>query len=192
VGPPSNYPCASIPMPPRARPRQFVARASRPLARERPAPAKPRSRQVRLPRDVDRGLRPAAQGRGPDACPTARGMAILAMTLHGRDAPATAGETPALPPPEPRKGRKKSRPKATAHEHFSWAAARALRRKLVARMDSFPPPGLGGLYSNSSPIAHARARRVKGDSGLRSFARFAGCGGERVTRNNGNGVPHLD
>ncbi|MGD0225978.1 MAG: hypothetical protein ABSF71_26905 [Terriglobia bacterium] len=25
-----------------------------------------------------------------------RGMAILAMTAHGRDAPATAGETPTL------------------------------------------------------------------------------------------------
>ncbi len=59
--------------PARVRDTKLVARASRPLWRERPAPA------IR------------------DMANLPRFVGVLAMTAHGRDARATAGILPALP-----------------------------------------------------------------------------------------------
>jgi hypothetical protein len=69
------------------------------------------------------------------------------IVAHG----ASRGKIGPPTPPEPRKGRKKSRPQATAQWHCSWAAAQGWHRKIAARIGSFAPPGLGGLYSNSHP-----------------------------------------
>src|ERR1039458_6173100 len=64
--------------------------------------------------------------------------------------------------PEPRQGRKKSRPEVTAQSYFSWASTQERRSKISAAIGSFAPLGLGRYLLE--PVTHSSRY------GLRSVA----------------------